>query len=517
MLKQLLYAICATKQRRHPYDFSCLSWGLPHTTLKNLRVYTSVITIILLFSTQASAQYNTPIDHYDSLPDLGSKASNYLSDADAAILGRAYIRQSRYQQPYISDPELVGYINRLGNKLLAVSSDADKKYQFYLIDSNVINAFAVPGGHIALHTAVLTKSQSESELASVIGHEISHVTQQHIARKLENSRYDSWLALGALLAAAAAGGADAAQAAFGVANASIIDRQLSYSRDFEAEADSLGIRLLSRSGFDPQAMPIFFKRLLDENRINDSDAPGFLRSHPLTIDRISESSERVKAYPPATPSDESEFLLMQAKARAAYASNKQQIRDLYKREIELGDTSLPTRYGYALALSKNVEYDQARQEIAQLLKDYPDNVSVRLVQADNELDANNIEQGLALLKTLYQEQQALGNYIVDIYYANALVLTGHQSDAIGILKSAISNERDEPYTHYLLSRAYGESGEEMLSFQERGEYHYLRGNYEFSLKQFQRAEQLATSSYDKARLRARIEDVEREMYELKQL
>jgi len=288
--------------------------------LKENTGFRSLVAIIfacLCVATSLSqAQYASENDHYDSLPDLGSKASNYLSEGDAAKLGALFIRQSRFQLPYISDPELVDYINRLGNRLLAVSSDAGKDYQFYLIDNNVINAFAVPGGHIALHTAILTKSKTESELASVVGHEIAHVTQRHIARKLEGSRYDSWLALGALLAAAAVGGSDAAQAAFGLANASIIDRQLTYSRAYESEADSLGIRLLSRAGFDPKAMPVFFKRLLDENRINDSNAPEFLRSHPLTIDRISESSERVRAYPSVDEPEQSEFLMMQAKARA---------------------------------------------------------------------------------------------------------------------------------------------------------------------------------------------------------
>lgn len=452
------------------------------------------------------------------LPDLGSQASNFLSEADAAILGKAFIRQSRYQQTYISDPELVGYINRLGHRLLAGSSDAGKDYEFYLIDNNVINAFAVPGGHIALHTGILTKSKSESELASVIGHEIAHVTQNHIGRKLENSRYDNWLALGALLAAAAAGGADAAQAAFGVASASIIDRQLTYSRAFESEADSLGIRLLSRAGFDPSAMPVFFKRLMSENRISELNALEFLRSHPLTIDRISASSERVKAYPaPSEPLDESEFLMMQAKARASYARNKEQIRDYYKDEINKGDNRLSTRYGYAIALSKNLEYDKAREVLDQLNAEYPNNLSLRLVEADNELEANNIEKGLELLKTLYQQQQTLGNSIVDIYYANALVLTRRNKESIPILKSAISTNPQEPYPHYLLSRAYGETGEEMLSYLERGEYHYLRGNYEFSLRQFERAEHLAQSRYDQARIQARIIDVENEIQTLESL
>lgn len=466
---------------------------------------------LILFSTA-----NAQSDHYDQLPDLGSQAETFLSEHEAENLGRAFIRQSRYQLPYVYDPELVNYINRLGNELLEVSDDAGKDYNFYLIDNNVINAFAVPGGHIALHTAILTKSESESELASVIAHEIAHVSQRHIARKLENSQYDSWIALGALLAAVAAGGSDAAQAAFGLSNAAIIDRQLSYSRAFEAEADALGIRLLSRAGFDPAAMPVFFKRLLDESRLNESHAPEFLRSHPLTINRISESASRVNAYPKAKPRDESEFLLMQAKAAAGYAPDKAVARDAFKTAMEEQYT-LANRYGYALALAENGEHDAARKVYASILEDYPDNITVRLSIAENELEADNISIGLGLMRSLYEEQIKQGNHLVDIYYANALVLSGKHDTAIPILRSAIANDKTEPYFHILLSRAYGESGDQFRAFQERGEYHYLRGNYEFALVQFERAKKLTESEYEIARIDARIEDVKQEIEELKKL
>lgn len=470
-------------------------------------------SIMILASGPSMAQN----DHFDQLPDLGSKAANYLTEIEAEKLGRAFIRQSRYLQPYVSDPELVAYINKLGQKLLQVSDDVGRDYNFYLIDNNVINAFAVPGGHIAMHTGILTKSESESELASVVAHEISHVTQRHISRKLENSRYDSWLALGALLAAAAAGGADAAQAAFGVANASIIDRQLTYSRSYETEADSLGIRLLSRAGFDPKAMPRFFQRLLSESRVSESHAPEFLRSHPLTVNRIAESAERVRAYPNAGEQNQEEFFLMRAKAKAAYAGNKETARDYFADLISKGDKSLANRYGHALSLSKNSEFNEARSAINALLADYPGNVSIRLIHADNELEANKIEAGLAILKELYEEQVAKGNHLIDIYYANALVLTRRNEKAIPIVRAAIANGNEEPYFHILLSRAYGETGQEMQSFHERGEFHYLRGNYEFALKQFERAKYLASSDYDKARFSARIEDIELEIDELKKL
>jgi len=474
------------------------------------------VSVLLMSAGSSVGQYaSTNEDVFDQLPDLGSKSAKYLSDYDAQRLGKAFIRQSRSQQPYVYDPELVAYINRLGNRLLDVSDDAGKEYHFYLIDDNVINAFAVPGGHIALHTAILTKSESESEVASVVGHEIAHVTQRHIARQIESSRYDSIIALGTLLAAAAVGGAEGAQAGLSLGNASILDRKLRYGRSYESEADSLGIRLLSKAGFEPEAMPRFFKRLLDESRINKSNAPEFLRSHPLTINRIAESSERVRAYPKAGKQDQQEFFMMQAKTIASYAKDKEVAREQFATAIKNGKNTIANRYGYALALSKNNEYAEARNAFNNLVKDYPDNVSIRLAQADNELDANNIEKGLALLKTLYQEQIALGNHIVDIYYANALVLTDRNKESIPILRAALANDPTEPYLHSLLSRAYAKTGDEMESYRERGESHYLLGHYTFSIRQFKRALSLADSSYEKARIKARISDVESELAELK--
>jgi predicted Zn-dependent protease len=474
---------------------------------------------LLLLASLAAASANTAAqtDHFDQLPDLGSNAANFLSDYEAEQLGRSFIRQSRYRLPYVSDPELVAYINRLGNRLLDVSDDAGDKYHFYLIDNSAINAFAVPGGHIAMHTAILTKSESESELASVVAHEIAHVTQNHISRKFENSQYDSWLAAGALLAAVVSGSAEAAQAAIGVSQASIIDRQLTFSRAYETEADSLGIRLLSRAGFNPKAMPVFFKRLLTESRINESHAPEFIRSHPLTINRVSESSERVRAYPEAPRQDESEFLLMQAKATASYAKDKSSVRELYSERLKLGNDTLPNRYGYGLALAMNSEFNKARKVLAELNQEYPNNITVRLTKADNELNSGNIQRGLAELKALYDEQSRLGNHLIDIYYANALVLTKNNQDAIPILHKAIADNRNEPYFHILLSRAYGETGDGLRSYQARGEYHYLSGNYEFAIKQYKRAFSLTKTEYQRARLGARIEDVEKELEIIKNL
>jgi len=200
-----------------------------------------------------------------------------------------------------------------------------------------------------------------------------------------------------------------------------------------------------------------------------------------------------------------------------YADDKAAMRDQFENKISLGANNLANRYGYALALSGNGEFDKARTAIEALLKDYPDNVSVRLIYADNELEANKIQRGLEILEDLYKEQSAKGNHLIDIYYANALVLTGHNQKAVPILQSAITNDPDEPYFHILLARAFGETGDRYRSLHARGEYHYLQGNYQFAIRQYKQAFRLTKTEYQRARLGARIEEVEREIEEISKL
>ena len=147
--------------------------------------------------------------------------------------------------------------------------------------------------------------------------------------------------------------------------------------------------------------------------------------------------------------------MMRAKATAAYSKDRGQTRDLFYEKTKNGDNSLPTRYGYGIALSEIGEFDQARKVLDKLVKDYPDNISVRLVQADNELDAGNIDKGLAQLKVLYEEQRAKGNNMVDIYYANALVLTKRHSIAIPILQESLQcQQRRALFSYSIITRLW---------------------------------------------------------------
>jgi beta-barrel assembly-enhancing protease len=451
---------------------------------------------------------------YDQLPDLGSSSATIISAREEQMVGDDFIRRSRQQLDFVNDPELLIYINKVGNRIAEASNHPEQSFNFYLIDDASLNAFAVPGGHIAVHTGLLLEAENEDQLASVLAHEVAHVTQHHIARGIEKSKGNVLTTLATVLAAAALGG-QAAQAALIYANASAIEKRLSYSREFEREADSIGIRSLYAAGYSPDEMPGFFRTLQRWGRIKESGAPEFLRSHPLTVSRISESAARTENYPDVPLADQTDFNYARAKIRAMYAKNIPSELALIESEIAETENAAPAdlRFAYSLILMRANKYDQARSEIAELIYQYPDHVGYKLAQSDIELEAQNYDLGIAQLSKVREtlsEDWSHYEKTVDMYYANALVLTERFVEAIPVLRKSIRSTPGEPLFHIMLARAYGESGETFKAYQSRGEYHYLSGNLGFAQAQFKEAASLATSYYDKASVQARLEDIRRQ-------
>ena len=481
---------------------------------KNMR-YCLLLAPATLSYLAATPGYATD---YDQLPDLGSSAATIISAREEQMVGDDFIRRARQHLPFISDPELLIYINEVGHRIAEASNHPEQSFNFYLIEDSNINAFAVPGGHIAVHTGLILEAENEDQLASVLAHEVAHVTQHHIARGIEKSKGSTLKTLATVIAAAALGG-QAAQAALIYANASAIEKQLSYGREFEREADAIGIRSLYAAGYSPDEMPGFFRTLQRWSRIRESGAPEFLRSHPLTVSRISESAARTENYPDAPLADQTSFKYTKAKMRAMYAENIPAELALIEAEIVDTEDAAPAdlRFSYALILMRANKYDQARSEIADLLYQFPEHVGYKLAQSDIELEAQQYDLGIAQLADVRQnlpEQWSHYEQTVDLYYANALVLTERFTEAIPVLRKSIRKTPDEPLFHSMLARAYGESGETLKAYQSRGEYHFLRGNLGFAQVQFKEAAKLATSYYDKASLQARLEDIKRQLVTL---
>lgn len=447
----------------------------------------------------------------DNLPDLGDHSATILSSLEEERLGREFMRNAATQLNFIEDLELKHYVNRLGRRLADHSDAPQQNFTFYLVNDNTLNAFAVPGGHISVHTGLIMATAREAELASVLAHEIAHITQHHLARMLKQSQSQNLPALAAIVAAILLGG-QAGQAALVATNAGLVENQLKYSRTFEREADSIGIHALARAGYDPRAMPAFFEKLQQWSRIQESNVPEFLRTHPLTVSRIAESATRADQYPTVENPDETEFFHARAKIRALYMGRDRSAAKGFAANLSDGnfESERAERYGYALALANEGSYDEASRQIGELVTRYPDDVRYLTAKAQIELSARRFDAALATYRDA--RDRFPGNAIVELYFANALVTTGAHEEARQVIKRALARGDGDATLYALLARAEGESGNHLEAHQSLAEYHYQRGNLHEALRQLRLARKyVGDSYYASASVEARTQEIEREL------
>jgi predicted Zn-dependent protease len=362
-----------------------------------------------------------------------------------------------------------------------------------------------------MHTGLILATSHEAELASVLAHEVAHITQRHLPRMLAAVKNQTIPMTAAIIAAILLGG-QAGQAALAATNASLIERQLKYSREFEREADAIGIRALARSGFDPRSMPQFFERLQQWARVQESNAPEFLRTHPLTTDRIAESISRAERYPLPTPSNEEQFLHMRAKIRALYDGEPDEAVRYFASALEdkQGKNARADHYGYALALMASSQYDRARSQIQDLVKSYPRNLSYRIAEAEIEISAGNHDRAVELYRTAQEEYANLT--VFQHYSAAALLKSGRHQEAKQVIRQVMLKSQAEPKLYAMLARAEGELRNPLAAHQALAEYHYQMGNLREALRQLQIARNYAGDSfYASASIDARVTEIERQL------
>ncbi|WP_255987927.1 M48 family metalloprotease [Chitinolyticbacter albus] len=303
------------------------------------------------------------------LPNLGDTSSDSLSSADERMIGASAMREIRRSGMLLDDPELVAYLNQLGGRLVDASGETQTSFTFLPLRDPSVNAFAVPGGVIGVHSGLIVTAQHESELASVLAHEVAHVSQHHLARLIESQRITPWMTLAAIglaILAAHAGAGDAAAAAAAAGPALAVQRQLDFTYAFEQEADRVGMQTLTRSGFDPAAMPAFFERLQKHNRLVENNAPEFLRTHPVTYKRIADAQSRLKEVPYRQVPDSAEFLFMREKARVLQGDARAMV-NYYTKALTEGRfiNRAAHLYGYALAQLRVNELDGASRSLTE--------------------------------------------------------------------------------------------------------------------------------------------------------
>ena len=470
----------------------------------------TILTIILTFHL-----FNPVVQAADTieLPEMGSSAGTVLSQEFEKRLGQSIMRQVRINTAVIQDPEIEAYIESIGYKLVANSDNNTIPFNFFVINDTGINAFAAPGGVVGVNSGVLLNSQSESELAGVMAHEIAHVTQRHMARTYERAGQIGLPMYAALIGAilVAIANPEAGQAALAVAMGANIQYQINFTRANEEEADNIGMQLLSRSGFDPYGMPGFFERLQQATKYYGRP-PEFLSTHPLTPNRIAESQARAEQYPRVDYKDSINFSLV--KAKLVVESHKDPRDSIKYFSEKLGtpdkESNIAARYGYVLALTKSGDYREAGKQLKLLLENDSENITYLLAAAKLEFEQGNYRTALGIYEKSFQLYPDYRPLIID--YTRALLVTEQPEKAIELLKNYNRfNETDLIY-YNLLAQANAQLGDPIESGIAKAEHYYLSGETQLAierLRYLQRNHQM--DYYQQERVVAKLEYLEQEL------
>jgi predicted Zn-dependent protease len=420
--------------------------------------------------------------HAQTLPDLGDVSDATLSDKQERTIGNRVMREVRIDPAFVDDPEISDYVQALGNRLLGAADPPRRSIEFFVVQDDAINAFALIGGHIGVHTGLILLTRNESELAGVVGHEIAHILQRHQSRLYQGQGKYQLASLAALALAILATrggssqGAQVAEAAMVTGQAIAIQGQLDYTREHEREADRVGITLLDRSGYDPRGMVSFFERMQRANRLNEfKSAPSYLRTHPLTVERIADMQARVESMPPRLVPDSFDYRLARAKLRAASGAAEDAVA--YFRNQLADRTVLRARedvYGLALALRRQRDFAAAEKELATIRSGEGNHPSFELLAAQLQADQGRTD---AALESYRAALNSFPQYRGLIYgYAQLLLEAGRTDQAIAWLQERVRATPDDARIYELQSRAFAAAGRRVAQHRAQAEAYYRRGN-----------------------------------------
>jgi predicted Zn-dependent protease len=446
----------------------------------------------------------------DNLPDIGTAAAGTLTIDQELIYGDAYMRMLRASRPIINDPVLNEYITNLGHQLVINANDVKTPFHFFMIENREINAFAFFGGYVALHSGLFLHANSESELASVMAHEIAHVTQRHLARSMEDqaNRSPATIAAiaGSLLLAIAS--PEAGMAALTATTAGSVQSQINYTRSNEKEADRFGISTLSKAGFDVQAMPTFFSRLADQYRYASS-LPAMLQTHPLPQDRITDSRARARSYSPINLGPSIEYHLAKARIVARHASiDSDAALDWFERRIKKATPALlPTyHYGQALVYLDNEQLDKAETLLVSLIKKDALNNYYLDALSDLYIYKKQPDKALKMLEAALDKKP--NNPVLTINYANVLIKMSQYTKAVQVLQKYTRDQPTDLNGWSLLADATGKLNHVDENLAARGEIFALKANWQKAIQNYSQASQLAElGSLKQARYDARIDQI----------
>lgn len=472
-----------------------------------------------------------------NLPNLGDDVSDVLSPSAERRLGERVMTELRNERDIFEDAELTDYLNELGLELAAASSSlnaggavAASDFQFFAVHDASINAFALPGGFIGVHTGLIGAAQTESELASVLSHEIGHVTQRHIARKFAGEKGSMLTMVGALLLAILAArsnsssSGNAAQAAIAVGQGAAIQQQLNFSRDAEREADRVGFQTLVKAGYEAHGMVDFFTRLQTASRVYDAGNNPYLRTHPLTVERISDIQHRVRQERYRQKVDRYDFFLARARVRALEDTTVTGLREARTALQTQASAASKGRnpqaaaawYGLAITQLALNDIESAAQSVAEARKRGDAHPFVEKLAAEVQIAKRDNAAAVATVDAARQRWPS--SRTLRLYYAQALQAADQHPKAVTYLRDQAQLYRGDTALYELMGRSYAAIGDSAREHQATAEVYRLRGALRGAVDQLEIARKFArgTSNEDlnlATEIEARLREVRAQLQE----
>ncbi|MEK7945342.1 M48 family metalloprotease [Pigmentiphaga sp. YJ18] len=456
------------------------------------------------------------------LPDLGDSAAQELSPRLEQRLGDAIMMESLRDPAYIDDPDLLQYLTGMARQLSAHAPIGTPNINVFAVRDPSINAFAMPGGYIGVHTGLVVAAQSESELAGVLAHEIGHVVQRHIARGLVQQKQDTLIMVAALLAAlvAARGNSQAPEAAMAFGQAAAINSQLGFSREAEREADRTGFQMLEAANYNVNGMASFFGRLMQASGLNERTGQAFTRTHPLSIERMSDMQNRARGVVIHDRPSSSDFHFVRAKMRMLQANSGQDtleaIRYFENRTTETqGIERSAAYYGMALGYVRQREYGKANDAYLAATSGARTHFMLEHLAIDLALARNDTQQAMSLARSAvarWPEQRGLA-----MAMAESLQRAGRNQEAVDFLKEQMLKWSDEPRFYQMAAVSYSRLGSAVNERRNMADYYAMTGALPAAVEQLQQARAASKDFYEQSQIDAKVREYQRRLKEERDL